>query len=311
MTIPAFQPTPNALNLSKSPLTNAITRREVSRSPVSRRIAMTSNDLLVIGAGTLGSRIGKQWRNKHPNATIRGETRTEARHGQLRDNGFTDAVLVDNSQGTFNHVVYAVPPSGAKDLVTDIEKATKRVSTGGRFVLISSTSVHGQPQSVTERTEHGTSERLSKLQNAEKAVLQCAEGAVLRCAGLYLLNRGPQSYYTRIGQVKGSDASTVNLVHYDDAAAAAVCLLSIDQLPKHRQFLASAKISNTKRDILDSWFQHPGRLEGQMPTFLDDDDVLTKSYDSSWTRNVLGWKPKYESFVAYIQQDANRVRKEM
>lgn len=42
-----------------------------------------------------------------------------------------------------------------------------------------------------------------------------AAGTVVRLAGLYDLERGPHSYWLKVGTVKGAPEGLINLVHYD------------------------------------------------------------------------------------------------
>ena len=42
--------------------------------------AASSEDLLVIGPGVLGSYLGKLWLERHPSATLVGQTNTDTNH---------------------------------------------------------------------------------------------------------------------------------------------------------------------------------------------------------------------------------------
>lgn len=51
------------------------------------------------------------------------------------------------------------------------------------------------------------------------------EGCVIRLAGLYDAKRGPHTYWLRNGTVQGAADVYINMLHYEDAAGAAVAAL--------------------------------------------------------------------------------------
>lgn len=266
---------------------------------------MSSNDLLVVGAGHLGTRIAKRWRQLHSTATIVGETKTKSSHAQLREAGITP-VLAGTSNDSFPNVVFCVPPRGDPNYKNIVEAATKRASR--RFIFTSSTSVHAGAESITEDTPARNEGRASFLYQAEEKVLQSASGLVVRLSGLYLLNRGPHTFWLSKGVVSGSEESMVNLIHYDDAAAAMVCTLNLQSLPERRTFLIAAPESLSRRAIVECALKHPEFAGAKKPEFLNDGPAVGKSFNGEWSNQVLGWHPTYPSFEAFMELDAERVR---
>lgn len=144
-------------------------KRYSTRPSHSSAVRMSSNDLLVVGAGHLGTRIAKRWRQLHPSASIVGETKTETSHAELRDAGITPA-LAGTTNHSFSNVVFCVPPRGDPNYKNIVEAATKRASR--RFVFTSSTSVHAGAECITEDTPARNEGRASFLYQAEEKVLQ-------------------------------------------------------------------------------------------------------------------------------------------
>lgn len=113
----------------------------------------------------------------------------------------------------------------------------------------------------------------------------------------------------------------VNLISYDDAAAAVVAALDAgiaqgkgeEGAPevKGQIFLAAEDAPITREKICRAALAHPLYERRKMPTFeqdcglLDPTDPLvnraTKVYDSSKTRRILGWKPRYSGFEEYFE----------
>lgn len=265
----------------------------------------TANDLLVVGAGGIGQRVGKQWRALYPDATIIGETRTDEKHDLVTEAGMTPAIL-GSTPGKFPKVVFCAPPSGSENFGEDVLAATKRAADDGRVVFTSSGSVHGPTDFVTESTPYGTTERAQRMIRAEEAVLSFPGGVAVRLAGLYSLFRGPHVYWSRKGFVPGSAESQVNMIHYDDAALAVVCALRLEKLPERRTFLASVLNSVTRKQLFEASLRHPQLSDFKVPKIMEDEPPTRRRYDNTWSREVLGFKPKFESFVDFMETDAKR-----
>eukprot|EP00913_Durusdinium_trenchii_P029950 g28066.t1 len=172
-------------------------------------------DLLVVGAGVLGRRVAKLWRQEMPQAKVVAATLTEAHHGELREEGLEPILASDlDKSRRFAQVVFCAPPSRSSDYGAAVAEALAALAEGGMAVFTSSASV------FAEDGGQRSGSSAQRMLSAEAAV--AGKGAVLRLAGLYDLDRGPHSYWLKVGVVKGAPAGLINLVHYDDAASAVV-----------------------------------------------------------------------------------------
>jgi nucleoside-diphosphate-sugar epimerase len=97
----------------------------------------------------------------------------------------------------------------------------------GNLVFTSSTVVYGDcfGYEVDEqfRTD-SRSIRSARMISAEGAVLDRG-GSVIRLAGLYNKDKGPHIHWLQQGTVKGFAEGTLNLLHYEDAAAVSIAVL--------------------------------------------------------------------------------------
>ena len=261
----------------------------------------TPHDLLIIGAGHLGQRIAGTWREKHPVAEILGETRTDASHATLSALGITP-VLAGTTTRPFPYVVFCAPPSKFPDYPHAVQEATERVLPDGRFVFTSSTSVYGDVPFANEHTARKDTGRAEKLFHAENAVMGIPGGVVVRLSGLYVLERGAHTFWISRGEVPGSEESILNLIHYSDAADAVVKALLVDKLSE-RVFLAAADKSITRRDLIEAALRHPKFEKEQRPRFMNDSPATSRRFDNSWSRAMLGWSPKYETFAEFIDHE--------
>eukprot|EP00177_Eucheuma_denticulatum_P000787 GFKZ01001425.1.p1 GENE.GFKZ01001425.1~~GFKZ01001425.1.p1 ORF type:complete len:362 (+),score=53.67 GFKZ01001425.1:122-1087(+) len=275
----------------------------------------TPNDLLIIGAGTLGQLIGTEWRTLHPDAEIVGVTGTDTSHAILRDKGITPVLAREVPAEVFPRVVFCAPPNFFKEDYPDaVEQGVKRVEEGGRMVFTSSGSVHGgEVVGITERTPVVSGGRPGLLAEAERVVLRKGEGIVVRLAGLYTLQRGAHSYWLRTGKVGGGEDGLLNLVWYGDAASAVVRALEGGDSVKRREseegrvYLVSAERPITRKEVCEVAMRHPMYADKQMPDFvLGQKERVDRVYDNSWTRTVLSWSPKFESFVDFMEEETNR-----
>jgi len=174
--------------------------------------------------------------------------------------------------------------------------------------------------------------RIERLINAEKEVLKKKGGSVLRLAGLYKLDRGAHNYWlgdtTELAKkdIAGRADSLINLLHYDDAAGSVVAALKrtvnnnnddddskmsvddnkIDQNSQHKEgeiFLVSDGHPLTRQQICESSLKNKRYEDRTIPKFLgskQNGDPIGKIYDGGYTNKVLHWKPRYESFDAFM-----------
>ncbi|CAN8067348.1 unnamed protein product [Agarophyton chilense] len=275
------------------------------RSPLTPRMGATDDDLLIVGAGHLGSRIARQWRRLHPAATIVAETKTNASHPMLRDIGCTPA-LASASSSQFPYVAFCVPPRGDPEYDNLVDAAAKRARR--RFVFTSSTSVYATATLLTEDTPTSHQGRAATIYRAEKRALAYRTSFVVRLAGLYLVDRGPHTFWLSKQVVPGNENSPINLVHYDDAAAAIVCALRLPYVPQKRTFLIGAPEPVSRRRIIECALKHPQFEHANPPQFLNDAPLVEKLIDGSWSNQQLDWRPLYSGFEQFMQLDAERLR---
>jgi nucleoside-diphosphate-sugar epimerase len=156
--------------------------------------------------------------------------------------------------------------------------------------------------------------RVARLVRAERACLD-AGGCCLRLAGLYDLQRGAHNFWLTSNSggkvVAGSPDGLINLLHYEDAAAA--CLAALRAGPRvcqSKAFLISDGHPLSRYAICHSAlkakvYQQQGFA---MPSFAGDDDQPGSSrgkiYDGTVSNQLLNWKPRYESFDAFMEANA-------
>lgn len=279
-----------------------------SRNRVCRgRFNMTGNkhDLVVVGAGALGLRAARLWRERYRDAKIVCATRSDSRHKELAAAGFIPA-LAEELQDSCTNVLFCAPPSGATadGYAGCVGNAAELASF--RFVFTSATSVYADVAQVTEASALNDSPRAQRLRDAEQRALGFAGGSVLRLGGLYDLERGPHSVWLRKGVCTGGADGMLNMVHYDDAAQAAVAaLVAPAENAAGRCFVAVDGTPLTRGELCEAARAHPLYAELSMPQFGSGGNV--KCIDGSWTRDKLQWTPKYDSFARYFAEQARLV----
>lgn len=265
-------------------------------------------DLLIVGAGQLGRLIGRQWQYYYPESKVYAETKTTRTHENLQNEyGFIPLTTSSEEAEThsmFPYAVFCAPPgrgTSGEEYAKMVRKAAKR---GKRFVFTSSTSVYGKEGgNLTEKSMINSE---AKLKDAEIAAKEGIEGMVVRLAGLYLRYRGAHCYYMKVGNIPGDKNGMLNLIHYDDAASAVIKALRLEQIPssEERCFLACAKEMNTKKEVVDVSYKHYGFKGWEYPK-MEDNGVKQeeRKFDNEWTRNILRWRPRFESFVDFMEWD--------
>ena len=170
----------------------------------------------------------------------------------------------------------------------------------------------GDTSSVTETSplaDMNSSPRVARLVQAEQAALE-AGGCCLRLAGLYNLQRGAHNFWlTSPGKpVQGGRDGIINLLHYDDAAAA--CLAAIKAGPEvcqSRAFLISDGHPLSRLQICHSALKASLYRDCSLPEFAETQPhllALGKVYDGAVSNQALNWKPQYDSFDAFMQANA-------
>lgn len=167
----------------------------------------------------------------------------------------------------------------------------------------------GDKNTVTETSplaDPNDSPRIARAIQAEQNVRN-AGGCCVRLAGLYNLQRGPHNFWLTSGKgVSGGPNGLINMLHYDDAAGA--CLAALKAGPEvvsGKDFLISDGNPISRRGICESALKNKIYDAYAMPEFKGSDDpllALGKVYDGSVSNRMLNWKPKYESFDAFMSQ---------
>jgi len=297
---------------------------------LSSSVSQTSS-CAVVGAGVLGASLCRQILEDPLLAHVKvtGITKTSNRHASIREqvlSGVTvesanerfDLKLSDelSDSDKFENVVFCAPPSGFEDYPKAVHDAAKNVwagpSAGGVFVFTSSGCVYSQDSGVVSAATPVPSSseagpRAARLLGAEEACLS-EEGCCIRLAGLYNLQRGAHNYWLTSGkEIAGSRNGLINLLHYDDAAG--VCLAALKaESDKCRGniFIASDSNPITRLQICESALKAACYKDLKIPPFAVEatGEPFGKTYDCTETYSQLNWKPKYESFDAFMTANA-------
>jgi nucleoside-diphosphate-sugar epimerase len=292
--------------------------------------SMPISDCAVIGVGVLGTLVCRDLLADDRVVEVTGITRTDTNHASIRDqvtggDARKDALLRLVTSDTiafkkkFRNVLFCAPPSGFDDYPGATQEAIERYwlgpQGGGQFVFTSSGAVYGDTTHdiVTEDTpvdRASTALRVQRLIRAEDTVLQ-AGGCCLRLAGLYNLLRGPHNYYlTNFATGKVIDSppdGLVNLLHYEDAAAA--CLAALRQPPSStskRVFLISDGHPTSRYHLCQYALKAAYYRDRTMPQFNTTSEAIKpgKLYDGSLSNQILQWTPQYTSFQAFMEVNA-------
>lgn len=259
--------------------------------------------LLVIGAGELGSRVGRLARGLKPPTAVTAETKTAVRQATLANLGLIPRVRDQRDEQKFDSVLVAIPPSRAGEYRREVALAMECCEARGRFVLVSSTAVYEEDSGgvITETSPLASHARASQLLEAENLVKNRG-GIVIRLAGLYCLGRGPHRYYETTPESPSRGDGFINLIHYEDAAS--LCLAILQRGKAGFAYLGSDGTALTRNELLAQSVRLG--LRGQVK-FLAKEKGLGKRCDDTWTRKELGWAPSIPSFEWFV---SNRDRLE-
>jgi len=295
------------------------------------------SDFAIVGCGVLGTSLCRQLL-KSPefgSRIVTGITKTTNNHENIRNEILSDSSQSDqiflqtadeayaNSEShKFKDVVFCAPPSGFDDYPGAVEEAITKLwegpNSGGSFVFTSSGGIFEAKggETVTETSPTADpikNPRAARLIQAEKRCIQNG-GTILRLSGLYTLERGAHNYWLeKVSpdeegniKLKGREDGIVNLLHYDDAANAAMTAIfhksNTDDI-RGKIFLISDGNPTTRKGICESAMKAARYKDKKVPIFEGgDSDDMGKIYDSTWTNDVLKWKPvfasSFEDFMA-------------
>jgi len=277
-------------------------------------------DLLIFGAGYLGQRVAKRWLAKNPGARVVGATLTDASHDNLRSMGIEPAIAsdLDYDKDKAPYVVFCAPPRTRSNpdgsfYVQAVSDAllfwSGNDDSKGTFVFTSSGGVLTEDSGgvVDESSPVSDLPGALPLVSSEELVRNKG-GTVLRLAGLYDTRRGGHAYFMNAGVVRGNEAGLINLVHYDDAAAAVISALDCGSSARSELVLISDGTPMTRRAIVEAAHKSTAYAGTAMPTFESQASGaastgrsgLGKVYNINHAKQLLKWQPKWLSFGAFM-----------
>ncbi|KAJ8900843.1 hypothetical protein NDN08_000142 [Rhodosorus marinus] len=252
------------------------------------------DNLLIVGCGKLGQRVGKIWSERSD--LVVGETRTNRSHAELRLSNIKPQLKGENKDAKFSNVLFSANAVGDVDeYLLDVHLALDRWDEQGTFLFTSSGAVYSQANGkpVTEDSqtyELGFSERTDRLLKAEKAVRERG-GNVVRLSGLYKRRQHwDHQMWIDLAKESGGDF-WVNILDYDDAATLVSLILSRAPKLDSSLFLGS----DGRPVLLRSLAQYVGSVQGSLPLELPPKkEPSGKMYDNRRTRQWLGWEPQFD-----------------
>jgi nucleoside-diphosphate-sugar epimerase len=262
-----------------------------------------ASDLLIIGAGALGRRVGRLWRAHHRQASVLAETRSGQSHSTVREEGMIPRLRSAPDPPAMPHVLFSVPPSSQDDYAAEAARAASLWRGEGRLLITSSTAVYAEEDGgrCVEGSPLARSPRALRLRDAEDRLLT-AGGIVVRLAGLYDHDRGPHRVYLRTRTSPRRPDGLISLIHYDDAAnlcvqalsrghAGAVYLGCDDHPITRHELVKAAARSKRYRATTDP---------PQACRFTGCEGPTGRRCDSAWTRRALGWEPTHRRFLDWV-----------
>lgn len=108
------------------------------------------HDLWIVGAGTLGSIIAKQYRTSYPEANIVAETKTSNRHPELQSFNILNKLRSNRTSRNYKqakNVVITLPPSSSTNYAEELNEACQLWAGpehGGQLIFTSSLAVYGE-----------------------------------------------------------------------------------------------------------------------------------------------------------------------
>lgn len=280
-----------------------------------------TKDLWIVGAGTLGEYIAKEYLSKQLNMQLPvvTETLSENRHPKLLSLGSEVRLRCNRCKEDYRSaksVIICIPPSRSKDSdyigeIFDAIQLWAGPNGGGSLIFTSSISVYGDSLGniVDENFRLDTrSLKSTQMISAEEQVL-LRGGAVVRLAGLYTESRGPHSYWLKSGStIEGAADGIINLIHYEDAGSLVIKALmynfgkSSDDISSNFQkvFLGSDNNPLSRRQICQAAIDSK-IYSDPMPQFACEFGPKTKTCNSLYTMKILNFNPKYSSFRTFMR----------
>lgn len=278
---------------------------------VPTEFGLNEHDLLVVGAGGLGYKAARQWHARFPSATVVCVTWTTTRHAALAADGLVP-ILATAPLPSAPYVLFSAPPGRQSDDEYIAGVARAAAAAGTRFVYTSATSVYVDVEGevVREDSPLGNTARARRMLAAEAAAktTKAKNGAPsFRLAMLYERARGLHELFIRRGVISTVPGTVFNVVHYEDAASAAVAAL-LASAEAGNTFIVCDGTPVTPEEMVAAAIKHPMYQSFEMPRSFPGEMRFKKVVDgsSSWQR--LGWQPKWSSFQSFFEEDAKTVQ---
>lgn len=254
---------------------------------------MTTNSLLVAGAGSLGLRVANLWKYAADNKdSILCETRSLTKQKLICRLGFKHEIALSSDQST-ERLLICIPPH--INICDQLELYFKRWNRIGPAVYISSTGVYSD---VIEGwvDENSPVNLASQLYEAEE-VAKSHGSHILRLAGLYDCKRGPHIFWQKQGSSPLNPNGIVNLIHRQDAASAIFKVLNSSIRNNIWNISDGAPI--TRKEIADQWAQS---LNRESCRFLstDSSSKLKKISHDKFSKE-FEWSPRWKNFSEFVQ----------
>lgn len=258
----------------------------------------------MIGPGRLGLLVAQRWRRAESAANIflKFRSENEERTKALTAEGFKVITEGKDDDVRVERVVFCAPPTGNPNYAADVEQGFNYLKSGGVYVFTSSGSVYEENSGATinEESETNKSERSKNLIDAEKVIIKKG-GCVVRLGGLYSLESGAHNYFAKGGEFNSKGDGIINLVHYEDAAAAVTSCLENTEKVRGEVLLVSDGVPISRTEIYNATKKCSlYSSSGAEVKFTGGPGEDGKRYDPSKIRSLLGWKPSHPSFEGFI-----------
>lgn len=112
-------------------------------------------DLWIVGSGTLGEFILKEWKQKYPTSNVIAETKTINRHDLIKSLDIIPRLRENRSEiddYSAKNVIICLPPSSCEEYADEVHSASRLwagVKGGGNLVFTSSLGVYGESNGNT------------------------------------------------------------------------------------------------------------------------------------------------------------------